>query len=168
MGIAFGCVCLLMCITNEDMWKAQIYSYRDRFRRLDRKWHALIGSQLLFGFMVSTALMGKIVKLLKKGNGHGQLIVQTNCEDVAVFLRDRALDFGLLSIPAQVSVESPSSEGRLPERTAEWVRLGGERAIGPEWFAEPVLPDRCATETEVACQIQGTPIHRCVFQTKDL
>ena len=46
-------VCLLMCINkHEDMWKAQIYSYRERFRRLDRKWHALIGSQLLFGLMV--------------------------------------------------------------------------------------------------------------------
>ena len=32
------------------MWN-RIHSFRDRFRLLDRKWHALIGSQILFGLI---------------------------------------------------------------------------------------------------------------------
>ena len=33
-------------------WKQSILLYRERFKRLDRKWHLLIGSQLLFGMFV--------------------------------------------------------------------------------------------------------------------
>lgn len=91
--------------------------------------------------------------------------MQTNCEDVAVALRDRASDVGLISVPAIHPVTSPAEQGRLPERTIEWIRNGGERAVGPEWSTEPLLPERCATETEVACEIQGTPVHRCLFKS---
>ena len=34
------------------MLRNKILQYRERFMRLERKWHILIGSQLLFGMMV--------------------------------------------------------------------------------------------------------------------
>jgi hypothetical protein len=34
---------------------------------------------------------------------------------------------------------------------------GGERAIGPEWSSVSLLPARCTTETEVACELENTP-----------
>lgn len=34
------------------LWREKLLSYRERFRRLDRKWHVLIGSQILFGLVV--------------------------------------------------------------------------------------------------------------------
>ena len=30
----------------------RLFAFRERFRKLDRKWHVLIGSQLLFGLLV--------------------------------------------------------------------------------------------------------------------
>lgn len=30
----------------------RVFSFRDRFRGLDRKWHVLIGAQLLFGMVI--------------------------------------------------------------------------------------------------------------------
>jgi SAM-dependent methyltransferase len=119
------------------------------------------------GFMVSATLMEKISQLLKKNRRarSSYLLMQTNCEDVAVALRDRASDVGLISVPAIHPVTSPAEQGRLPERTIEWIRNGGERAVGQEWSTEPLLPERCATETEVACEIQGTPVHRCLFKS---
>jgi hypothetical protein len=35
-------------IETMDSLRDKILNYRDRFKRLDRKWHLLIGSQLLF------------------------------------------------------------------------------------------------------------------------
>ena len=32
----------------DNSWRDRILNYRERFRRLDRKWHALIGAQLFF------------------------------------------------------------------------------------------------------------------------
>lgn len=121
------------------------------------------------GFMVSPSLMKKISKLLHSNKKSNYLLLQTNCEDVAVALCDRARDIGLVSVSAVHPVTSPAVHGgRLTERTMEWIRLGGERAIGPEWSAKPILPERCSTETEVACEIQGTPVHRCLFNTKEI
>ena len=35
------------------MWmRVKLSEYRERFKRLDRKWHLLIGSQILFGLVV--------------------------------------------------------------------------------------------------------------------
>jgi hypothetical protein len=33
----------------------KLLAFRDRFRRLDRKWHVLIGSQLVFGVFLFRA-----------------------------------------------------------------------------------------------------------------
>lgn len=136
-------------------------------------------------FMVSEALMKKIADILQaksreRINGrcqeqHGDryLLLQTNCEDVALVLRDRAKEFGLTSVPSMKPVTSPDEKGRrVPERTSEWLRLSGEddgekeRAVGAEWSRSPLLPPRCATETEVACTIRSSPVHRCLFKAE--
>jgi len=117
-------------------------------------------------FMVSGRIMQRIAELLRRSGGY--LLLQTNCEDVAVTLRDRAQNTGLDCCASEQSRGANSrrrpSEVRLPERTMEWIRLGGRRAIGEEWFADPLLPNRCATETEIACELQGTPVHRCLMR----
>jgi SAM-dependent methyltransferase len=118
------------------------------------------------GFMVSNSVMSKVAALLRKSNGY--LMIQTNCEDVALALRDRALEHRLSVVPAETPTTLASQTlqpcTRLPERTIEWIRSGGDRAIGPDWWGAPLMPPRCASETEVACLLQGTPIHRCLMK----
>ncbi|KAL3927841.1 MAG: hypothetical protein SGBAC_012911 [Bacillariaceae sp.] len=127
-------------------------------------------------FMVSKSLMAKIAEILQqsKNNSGGEnccyFLLQTNCEDVALVLRDRAKEFGLTSVPSLKQVAAnPETEGlRIPERTLEWLKLSKDdevkRAVGPEWSRIPFLPPKCAAETEVACTIQGSPVHRCLFK----
>ena len=142
-------------------------------------------------FMVSKALMGKIATILqtqrknsKDNDGNDcYFLLQTNCEDVALVLRDRAKECGLTLVPclypvtAGPTTNSTTTTGggcRIPERTVEWLKLcraegkdNPERAVGPEWSRVSLLPSRCATETEVACTIQGSsPIHRCLFKVE--
>ena len=114
------------------------------------------------GFMVSRAVMQQIANLLAKSGG--RLLLQSNCEDVAITMRDTALKCGLKCIPSSQPVTRLTDKGRLPQRTEEWILLGGERAIGPEWSEAPLLPSRCATETEIACEIKRTPVHRCLLE----
>jgi SAM-dependent methyltransferase len=115
------------------------------------------------GFMASERVMRQTAKLLKKSGG-GHLLLQSNCEDVAVTMRNVATSGGMTCIDAVHPVASLDDGGRLPQRTQEWIRLGGERAIGPEWSSVSPLPARCTTETEVACELQNTPIHRCLME----
>jgi SAM-dependent methyltransferase len=115
------------------------------------------------GFMASEGVMRQTAKLLKKSGG-GHLLLQSNCEDVAVAMKNVATSVGMTSIDAVRPVTSLDDGGRLPQRTQEWIRLGGERAIGPEWSSVSLLPARCTTETEVACELQNTPIHRCLME----
>jgi hypothetical protein len=107
--------------------------------------------------------MRQTAKLLKKSGG-GHLLLQSNCEDVAVTMRNVATNVGMTCIDAVRPVTSLDDGGRLPQRTQEWIRLGGERAIGPEWSSVSLLPARCTTETEVACELENTPIHRCLME----
>jgi SAM-dependent methyltransferase len=115
------------------------------------------------GFMASESVMRKTAKLLKKSGG-GHLLLQSNCEDVAVTMRNVAANVGMACIDAVHPVTSLDEGERLPQRTQEWIRLGGERAIGPGWSSLSPLPARCTTETEVACELQNTPIHRCLME----
>jgi SAM-dependent methyltransferase len=115
------------------------------------------------GFMANEGVMRQTAKLLKKSGG-GHLLLQSNCEDVAVAMRNVATSVGMTCIDAVRPVTSLDDGERLPQRTQEWIRLGGERAIGPEWSSVSLLPARCTTETEVACELQNTPIHRCLME----
>lgn len=116
------------------------------------------------GFMVSEGLLRTIFHVL---DTDGLLLLQSNVEDVAVTMRNLAQRVGFES----VSVDKPrsvSQDGkggtRLPQRTIEWIEAGGQRAIGGEWSSVPLLPQRASTETDVACEFQGTPVHRCLLR----
>jgi hypothetical protein len=120
------------------------------------------------GFMVSPELLQLIRKMLAKAQG--KLLLQSNCEDVAVWMRSKACSieggYSLLTKPEpelQLDPKSPSVAPRIPQRTADWIAMGGERADGPGWYKNPLLPRQGATETEVACILNGTPVHRCVL-----
>jgi SAM-dependent methyltransferase len=115
------------------------------------------------GFMVSDDLLEKIAATLSRSGG--MLLVQSNCEDVAVTVRNRAMaQHGMKLVVLeheQQRTELESSQQTL--RNLEWIRHGGERAIGTGWSSIPLLPERGTTETEVSCRIAGTPIHRCLL-----
>jgi SAM-dependent methyltransferase len=118
-------------------------------------------------FMASPSVLGKIAHLLTT-KGNGRLLVQSNCEDVAVKIRDTALQAGFRCVPATQPVVIGDNHG-ITERTKRWIELSvaNNRAIGEEWSSVPLLPPRCATETEVSCRLQDTPVHRCLFHTEE-
>lgn len=128
------------------------------------------------GFMASPTVLRKIAEILKTKGNIGRLLVQSNCEDVAVHIRNVAVDVGLFCVPSAHPVAKSTNAGAsasndqaiVTERTKRWIeQCGGDhdcRAIGDEWSSVPLLPPKCATETDVSCQLQGTPVHRCLFQ----
>jgi SAM-dependent methyltransferase len=132
------------------------------------------------GFMVTTTLLQKAKELLQRdvatnvGNGcelsPGDLILQSNCEDVAVFMRNIACDeagfvVSTVSVGRHDAVRSTSTTSLQPtQRTLNWISMGGDRATGPGWWTRPILPPTGRTETEVACILHGTPVHRCVLR----
>ena len=121
------------------------------------------------GFMISQGILDKIAAILAKQKGsspRARLLVQSNCEDVAVKIRSLAQLSGLRCIPAAKARmrDEIDDHSILPQRTQKWIDQGGERAIGPEWWAESLLPPKCATETEVACDLKQTSVHRCLLE----
>jgi hypothetical protein len=117
------------------------------------------------GFMVTDTLLIRIQSALHKSGG--KLLVQSNVEDVAVFIRNRCLDLGFSHVDDALRtslVQEQTREKRIPQRTLDWIEMGGERAAGPGWFQDPLLDTCCITETEAACELNGTPIHRCILK----
>jgi len=113
-------------------------------------------------FMVSGHLLRTAARIL---DADGLLLIQSNVEDVAVSIRDAALEAGFENIAVPNPRTSAESTTDLPQRTLDWIDVGGERAVGDGWSSLPLLPIRGATETEIACTFQkGTPIHRCLFR----
>lgn len=123
------------------------------------------------GFMVSSDLLALVRDCLSKSNG--RLLLQSNCEDVAIHMRDLACNqIGFVAI--QIEKETSKAQNdtctslpikvRIPQRTADWIAMGGERAVGTGWCEIPILQRQGATETEVACGLNGTPVHRCLLQ----
>jgi hypothetical protein len=112
-------------------------------------------------FMVSDSLLAKTSNLLSRCGG--KLLIQSNCEDVAVSIRHRAVSLhGMEVVEVPDSVLYAENEHRTL-RDMEWIRMGGERAVGPGWSSKPFLPLEARTETEVACGYEGKPIHRLVL-----
>ena len=113
-------------------------------------------------FMVSENLISQIHDALS--NHSGQLLIQSNCEDVAVHMKNVALRVGFQS--------SKSFSNHVLEldittqRQKRWVAMGGERAIGSHWASGPLLPVRGRTETEVACSLDSKPVHRCLLKAE--
>ena len=129
----------------------------------------------LDGFMVTKKLFESIHSSLHPKRG--KLLLQSNCEDVAVWMRNLACQqVGFTTInddanngdESESSSSSPSSSSeRIPQRTLDWVAMGGERAKGRGWFQREILHRKGATETEVTCAINGTPIHRCLLKVDE-
>lgn len=124
----------------------------------------------LEGFMVSPKLLQLLRQVLSsnknKANRNeasmGKLLLQSNCEDVALWMQQTAVAEGFQSVATAKPVDR-AHDHDLPQRTENWIAMGGERAVGPSWSATSILPPKGSTETEVACRINGTPIHRCVL-----
>lgn len=111
------------------------------------------------GFMVSVDLLRLCRGMLSTS---GELWIQSNCEDVAVWIRKTACEeAGFVYRKDDDFLETPA--GKETQRTLQWIEMGGERAQGPGWCATHLLPRQAMTETEVACILKGTPVHRCIL-----
>ena len=115
-------------------------------------------------FMGSQRTIQQIARLLLlQERNHPRLLLQSNCEDVAVQLTKWAEEAGLVMLPVEDdkdTVRSPPPA--MTERTTRWLLQTSEhrrRAVGYGWSATPLLPSR--SETEVSCQWERVPIHRC-------
>ena len=120
---------------------------------------------LASGFMASASLLDHVVTVLRHSGGN--LLLQSNCEDVAITMKNICICKGMTCLDASSPVTNLEDEGTspdLPQRTQSWIQLGGERAIGPGWSSMQLLPGRGRTETEVACTLQGTTVHRCILK----
>lgn len=115
------------------------------------------------GFMVTTSLLGLIHRALLGTNG--KLLLQSNCEDVAIWMKQMATGtVGFQPMDCSTyEIESSKIPLSMTKRTLEWVEMGGERAEGDTWSKGPILPRTGRTETEVACAINGVPVHRCLL-----
>ena len=134
------------------------------------------------GFMVSTSLLQNARRLLQRDihvvsdigcePWSGDLLLQSNCEDVAIFMRNIACaEAGFVVQPEPMECEEffevhGFGSGMLQptQRTLNWIALGGDRAEGEGWWQRPILPPTGRTETEVACLWHGTPVHRCILR----
>jgi SAM-dependent methyltransferase len=126
--------------------------------------NAQLPSDASSGFMVSLELLRKASHILRKSGGF--LLLQSNCEDVAVEMRRMAMDeIGMTCLNVPFPVVYPAIGNNIPQRTLKWVEQGGARAAGPEWSSKPLLPRKGQTETEVACDLNQTPVHRILLQT---
>lgn len=114
------------------------------------------------GFMVSGNLL-KIAASLIRDSG-GTLLLQSNCEDVAVHMYSVAEDVGMSGVTSNnPRMEMPR---QTTQRTETWLAQQTnppERAAGHSWWDSAILPKICQTETEIACGLNGTPVHRCLL-----
>lgn len=94
--------------------------------------------------------------------------MQSNVEDVAVYMRDIAESGGFSALAVSNPITSfDQIKARVPQRTKEYAETGGKRALGEGWARDAILPRRGATETEVACLLETTPVHRFVLIPRD-
>jgi len=122
-------------------------------------------------FMVTTKLLRTAYNILKSNNeNEGYLLLQSNCEDIAIYMKNIATqEAGFICID---NIQYPKAEEQpvaTSRRTKLWIDSSiksddNERAFGPSWSSMPFLPSKGQTETEVACTLQSTPIHRCLLK----
>jgi hypothetical protein len=119
------------------------------------------------GFMASRQVLELAKSALQGSSGRapGRLLLQSNCEDVAVYMLDLAQQVGFKAIDM---TRDESWDATLPvqsvetQRTKNWVAMGGKRAVGPPWRTTPLLPNCGWTETEVTCTLDRKAVHRVV------
>ena len=123
------------------------------------------------GFMVSPNLLQLVQEVLSNKNKSnigsngaiaGKLLLQSNCEDVALWMQQTAVQGGYKNSIASTPLDIAQNDN-LPQRTKNWIAMGGERAVGKLWSSESLLPQKGSTETEVACRLNNIPVHRCLL-----
>jgi len=115
------------------------------------------------GFMVTKTLMMLAHDILEKSKG--SLLLQSNCEDVAVHIRDLATEeagFQVVNVPNCVNLDD-KFKGRKPKRMEKWIDSGGKRAEGLGWSRLPLIPLCGATEAEISCIFNQIPVHTCIL-----
>lgn len=117
-------------------------------------------------FMVSEKLLRLTHEVLSREE-HGLLLVQSNCEDVAVRMKNIAETRAGFKSVEFTAMNSVTSLEAVTQRAQRWVANGGERAIGKSFSSLPLLPMSGRTETEVACSLDRKPVHRCLFVPRD-
>jgi tRNA G46 methylase TrmB len=116
------------------------------------------------GFMVTKNLLKLSRSLLRMSrDGEKRLLIQSNCEDVAVWMRNLACSDDMFEVVIQERSVQTACAG-MTQRTRNWIDQKGERAVGPGWSACPLLPRRGQTETEAACGLNRIPVHRAVLK----
>jgi len=129
------------------------------------------------GFMVTEYLLNTVAEVLQLNGGNGKLLFQTKCEDIAVYVKNLALQkcgkFKYLSCSNPVqNIDQDiyfKGNGERPKRVDQWLKLMNriyDRAEGSMWSLSSLLPLHGRTETEVACKNDGTFIHRCLLESK--
>jgi len=129
------------------------------------------------GFMVTPKLLQQAAFLLGPYSSSRsavasvdrKLLLQSNCEDVAVYMQKAACqhaNFRVCDCNSDTFAMAQKAEPgtALTKRTQDWIAMGGERAIGEGWTRSPILPRNGRTETEIACEINGSPVHRCILE----
>lgn len=128
-------------------------------------------------FMANVKLLEKAREVLVAragASGPGTLLLQSNCEDVAVTLRDMAEASGWFAVTdgsLGPHVAAPRGEGAdapswLPRRQLSYASAGGRRAAGEGWLAASPLPREAATETERYYEGEGLPVHRLALRPR--
>ena len=157
------------------------------------------------GFMVTSELLNKVSQLLSTAQQsrvdtdsttttmpyHPDFLFQSNCEDVAVFVRNMARNEAGFIVNTEMS-EAPVDDNEVDmtmlksdllkptQRTLNWIASYDnannnntmdrftdlERASGYGWWTKPILPNNGCTETEVACIMKQIPVHRFLLKPK--
>jgi hypothetical protein len=132
-------------------------------------------------FMANPRVLQRMVNLLNGSDNigatrrldSGHLLVQSNCEDVALYIYDTLRCMGMHAV-ASHEPRQVIKGGSETARTKAWFEQQCQsayetsairRASGDHWSSQPILP--VSTETEAACQLRTTPIHRCLFRTNE-
>mmetsp|Transcript_16964 Transcript_16964/g.21464 ORF Transcript_16964/g.21464 Transcript_16964/m.21464 type:complete len:247 (+) Transcript_16964:425-1165(+) len=118
---------------------------------------------LYSGFMVTENLLDLALRAI---DSSGKLLLQSNCEDVAVLMKNIACEVGFKAMNQDFCVTNLNDRKSvlIPKRTEKWIAMGGERAEGIYWSSKPLLPVLGSTETELACIMRGRPVHRCMLE----
>jgi hypothetical protein len=139
-------------------------------------------------FMANKSTLASMVNLMKQQQRNDQsghipchLLVQSNCEDVALYIYDALEELGLVAVEwtndfVSNEIIHASDKRNESSRTTAWLEqqqrqqkqedkeeaVKIRRATGKVWSSIPIVP--AMTETEVAMEHAGTPVHRCLFR----
>ena len=160
-----GSVCLAMIQYPTPFKLQKVFDADSENDNEETKGNSQLPKHPYSDFMVTNNLLQIARETL---SSRGKLIMQSNVEDVAVYMRDIAESCGFSALAVSNPITSfDEIKARVPQRTKEYVKTGGKRALGEGWARDALLPRRGATETEVACLLETTPVHRFVLVPSD-